>query len=362
MVLLPVASLKPGMIVAKNVYDNNVKSFGLSLIMRGTVLGEPIIKRLQSHGIMSVYIERTGTEDISPEEILTNDMKNAAISSIRSTFETIMKADQQTSTRIVGSMTKLSESLVENAINNPDIMINLNSLKSYDDYTYTHSLCVSLLSIATGMSMGFDKHMLKNLSTAALLHDIGKVMVPISIINKPSKLTNEEFLEVRKHPEYGIKIVEKRKAMLHESVMFGIRAHHERFDGNGYPGSLGSEKIHPFGKIIAVADVYDAITSNRPYRKPAQPFEAVEYIMGCGNSHFDIQTVNHFLKKIVAFPEGSVVKLSDGSRGIVVSNNPENVMRPRLRLLRPDGAMKDVNMLNDPSCLSLTILGMDDIA
>ncbi len=222
MVLLPVASLKPGMIVAKNVYDNNVKSFGLSLIMRGTVLGEPIIKRLQSHGIMSVYIERNGTEDISPDEILTNDMKNAAISS--------------------------------------------------------------------------------------------------------------------------------------------IRAHHERFDGNGYPGSLGSEKIHPFGKIIAVADVYDAITSNRPYRKPAQPFEAVEYIMGCGNSHFDIQTVNHFLKKIVAFPEGSVVKLSDGSKGIVVSNNPENVMRPKLRLLKPDGAMRDVNMINDPSCLNLTILGMDDIA
>ena len=182
---------------------------------------------------------------------------------------------------------------------------------------------------------------LYELGFCALLHDIGKMSVPIEIISKPSKLTFEEFEIVKQHPAKGAEFFLKHN-LANRRICAGVLTHHEKFDGTGYPNGLRGEDIPLFGRIISIADVYDALTSVRPYRQPSSPPEAIEYIMGSSGNAFDLVLVEAFLKKVSPYPIGSCVKLTNGQIAIIVQQNERHPLRPVIRLFNQPDVILDL--------------------
>ena len=205
------------------------------------------------------------------------------------------------------------------------------NLSTYDNYTYSHSVNVDMLSVILGVACGLRDDELRKLSQAALLHDIGKTCVPIEIINKPGRLTEEEYAEVKNHPRYGYNML-RDNYEVSSVARNAILSHHENEDGSGYPRGLTSEKIHLFAKIIHVADVYDALTTKRVYKEAMNPADALEYLMGNAERMFDKDLVATFMEYVAPYPLGVQVELSTGQKAIVVKNNRSMLSRPVVRL------------------------------
>jgi HD-GYP domain-containing protein (c-di-GMP phosphodiesterase class II) len=212
------------------------------------------------------------------------------------------------------------------------------------------------MSIAIGIELGFTNEMLNDLGTAGLLHDVGKVSVPIEIITKPGRLTPEEFEAVKMHPVYAAQHL-KERSLVNESIYRGIIQHHEKMDGTGYPYKLSGTQIHPYARIISVADVYDALTSNRPYRTPNPPNEAIEYIMAGMGTQFDEKVLRAFLRKVAPFPMGSTVQLSNGEKASVLKNYPDSPLRPYVMVL---DSTKTYDLSKDKDCMNIVITGIID--
>jgi HD-GYP domain-containing protein (c-di-GMP phosphodiesterase class II) len=216
---------------------------------------------------------------------------------------------------------------------------------------------VAVLSIGLGAAIGFDKIDLCNLGFGALLHDIGKVFISKEILNKKGPLSDEEFIEMKKHSFWGYEYL-VREFVGNISAQAGILDHHEKFSGGGYPNNTKGEKISLYGRIITIADVYDALTSDRPYRKGLNPAEAVEYIMGGTGALFDPDLVKLFITKIAPYPVGTTVKLSNGLVGIVTDNFENFCMRPNVRVIRNgDYEIKPFDIcLTDHRALNITVV------
>ncbi len=213
--------------------------------------------------------------------------------------------------------------------------------------------------------MGITRNRLEDLALCALMHDLGKIDIPIEIINKNGPITDPEFVIIKTHPEKGVEHLRKCYNISHE-VLQGILGHHEKFDGSGYPYGIQGKSISLFARILSVADVYDALTSRRSYRKAWPPNEALEYIIAGADTQFDFDIVNIFMHMVCAYPTGTIITLCDGSHALVVKTHPENVLRPKLRLLEdtPLGAKgTEIDLFEDSRYLHLTIVsiyGEDD--
>jgi HD-GYP domain-containing protein (c-di-GMP phosphodiesterase class II) len=188
---------------------------------------------------------------------------------------------------------------------------------------------VAVLSIATGQSLGLDLYELKRLARCAVLHDVGKIAIPQEIINKPGRLTPEEFEIVKQHAMNGLHAL-KSKGIGDAEMWNAVLLHHERYNGSGYPSGLEKEEIPLFSRIIAVADVYDAVTSYRSYRSPKTPSEAYDLLMSEVNRGFDYDVVQAFIKKLIFYPVGAVLEISSGRYGSVINNT--NELRPTLQM------------------------------
>lgn len=183
-----------------------------------------------------------------------------------------------------------------------------------------------------GAELNFSKKELENLGLGALLHDIGKVKIPKEILNKPGRLTKEEFEFVKKHPEFGYQMI-KEDAEIDLSSRLVIYHHHERLNGRGYPLGLEDEEIHDMAVVTALADVYDALTSSRPYRKGLSPYEAMKIIISESPTNYRSGIAGLFVKTFSLYPPGTFVKLNTKETGLVVRTNKESIMRPVIRLL-----------------------------
>lgn len=177
---------------------------------------------------------------------------------------------------------------------------------------------------------------MESLGVGALLHDIGKILIPSHILNKPTQLSDEEFELVKAHTEYGFDIL-RRQDQFPSVVAHCAYQHHERIDGSGYPRQLKGNEIHQFGKIIGIADVFDAMTSNRVYRDAMLPHDAMEVLYGGAAIKFDKNMVEQFKKTIALYPNGITVSLSDGRKGIVIRQHPHLFHRPVIRIVEEDG-------------------------
>ena len=238
-------------------------------------------------------------------------------------------------------VTNTVENLIEQILNDQEAIIGLSKLQDYDDYTYTHSLNVCIFCLAVGRALGFSKEKLADLGVGALIHDFGKMLVPIKILNKPGKLTPAEFKIMKEHVTLGVTYI-KQLAGISPRAIQVAHQHHERFSGKGYPKGLKGKEISEFGKIAAVVDVYDAITSDRVYHRGMIPNKALQKIFEWRYHDFDPELVEMFIKIVGIYPLGSLVLLSSGSIAMVVEGNPRNSVRPKvLNLIDPSGKPLD---------------------
>ncbi|QEY33690.1 HD-GYP domain-containing protein [Caproiciproducens galactitolivorans] len=350
MAFVPINKLKPGMILDRDIYLYNNVTSKVMMLRSGQVLSEAYIERLHEFDILGAYIrtneERTRIPSLKLRYPIKKELRQEALLSLKQVYKMFNQGAQRINVRSINQTMNISKKLVNSLKCNVEAKISIANLKLYDDYTYNHSLGVSILSIAIGLELGLKTQELYDLGLCALLHDIGKMAVPISIISKPAKLTEEEFNIVKQHPSNGALFFLKHH-LANKSICEGILTHHEKYDGTGYPRGLSGEDIPLFGRIISVADVYDALTSVRPYRKPSTPTEAIEYIMGSSGIAFDLKIVKAFLNKVAPYPIGSCVKLSNGEVAIIVKQNDFNPIRPIIRLLKKPDVLMDLCFQRD---------------
>ncbi len=197
---------------------------------------------------------------------------------------------------------------------------------------FFHSVNVAILSLLMGMELGLGTDDLQNLGLAAILHDIGKMFVNSEILHKPTSLAPDEYKEVKQHVKLGYNFL-KATFEIPAQVYVAVLQHHERYDGKGYPNELGGDNIHLFGRIIAVTDVYDALTANRPYRKPIPASKALDYIVSGNGTLFDRRLTNIFVRKVAHYPVGTYVRLNSGHSGIVFKNYCDASDRPVVKLI-----------------------------
>lgn len=224
----------------------------------------------------------------------------------------------------------LVEEISSSVMRNPDALISLARLKNKDDYTYMHSVAVCALMIALARKMKLDDRQIRDAGLAGLLHDVGKMMVSQSILDKPGQLTDEEFVAVKEHPVEGHKILSVSPDVS-EAALDVCLHHHERFDGTGYPHRLSGENISLFARMGAVCDVYDAITSNRAYKAGWEPSESLRR-MAEWKGHFDPAVFQAFVKCIGIYPTGALVKLKTGRIGVVVEQSENSLLTPKVKV------------------------------
>lgn len=334
-----------------NFYNPTAKK-ALSLDI-GTVLDKKCIDSLLSASVDGAYID-TLRSNVNVSASINKEIKSEALAGIHSLSDKFISSGVQKSDIVSLGLT--TQKLIDNLSSNEDVFVNITDMKMYDDYTYHHSLSVAIMAIAIGQEMGLDNNMLNELGAAGLLHDIGKLSIPIEIINKPGKLTPEEFEIVKKHPVYAAQHLGERN-VVSQNIYYAILEHHERVDGTGYPYHLSGTGIHPYARILAVADVYDALTSKRPYRVPSPPNEAIEYIMGGVGSHFDENVVKAFLRKVAPYPTGCHVILSNGEKACVLKNFREAPLRPLVSVIDTD---RCYNLSGDEKCYNIVIVGIEN--
>ena len=310
----------PGMILAKGVYD----SYNRMLVAPKHAISGEHIQKLKDRGYSGFYIEDEYSSGIDIKETISSELRNKGV-------ETLRKND------IDGTL-NVAKNIVEQILSSDTVTLDMVDLRTFDDYTYRHSINVAVLSTIIGMGMGLDKEALGELCTAAIFHDLGKLMIDPKILNKPGRLTKEEFRIIKEHPQLSVELLKDRWNVASTSKI-GILFHHENEDGSGYPNGLEGDAIHIYAKIVHVADVYDALTSKRPYKEPYTPSEAIEYLMGGSHILFNDEVVSAFLKYVPVYPKGVTVMLSDGREGIVFENTV-NPIRPKIKL--KDGGILDL--------------------
>lgn len=348
--------LKPGMILAKDIYLYNRNSFNTFLLAKGQVLNSTYINRINYHNIDGAYVENDAFHDIIVESYIDDNLKAESLQRISDVYYEFQVSSGKINDYMIKHLSKTVNNIVVELLNKEDLTYNIMDFKNFDSYTFQHCLNVAMLSISTGISLKLSEHELHILGLAGVLHDIGKMFIPIEILNKPAKLTEEEFEIIKTHP---VNAAKQLKNLVPQEVLRAIEDHHERLDGTGYPYGKEGSNIGLYTRILAISDVYDSLTSDRPYRKSIFPNEVVEYLMGCADKHFDYDILKHFLKIIFAFPVGTFVKLSNEKLAVVIKNHSENILRPLVRIVNSDGTVgEDIDLLYDQNYMNITIVDM----
>ena len=332
-----IQNAEPGMLVGKSIYNEQ----GSILVNYHVKLTEKLIKRMTEKGLSGLYIDDELSADIHVEDLISDELGIKATKALK-------KMD-------IDAALQVASDLTEELTLNGDINVNLVSLRANSDYTYKHSVNVAILSVLTGIGIGLKKSMLKELAAAGLLHDIGKLSIPLEILEKPGPLTEEEYETVKSHSEMGYQKI-KGNINISSKTKMGVFMHHENINGTGYPMGFRGDQIYMFAKIIHIADVYDAITNERVYKHAQSPKEAAEFLMSQAGSMFQAEYVKAFLTYIPFYPKGRNVVLSDGRIAVVVENRQQNTLYPIVRCLS-DGETIDLTEHEDGV---LTIVGFAD--
>lgn len=349
---VPTNCLREGLELGKTLYGVHNEP----LLKSGIILTKSYIEGIRRLKFPGVYIQDDLSKDIETIDVISDNLRIATTSSIKKMF---VKAENGSKVS-EDDISQQVESIIEELLDNKNMMINMIDLKCFDNYTYAHSVNVAVLSIVMGIAAGWKKDSLVQLGLGAILHDIGKVFVTKDVLNKPGRLSDDEFDEISRHSEFGHEYVLKHFSLPYKSYM-AILDHHEKYDGTGYPGAKRGRAISRFGRVIAIADVYDALTSERPYRGAMNPADAIEYIMAGNGTMFDPVFVELFVRKIAPYPVGTMVCLSNSWTGIVVENYAEACLRPLVRIIEKNEDQVDpfdISLFDQREYLNVTISGV----
>jgi putative nucleotidyltransferase with HDIG domain len=346
--LVALSSLEAGSVLARPVLNERGKVW----LRRGVTLTESYIKRLQQLGITAVYIEDPLTDDILVEDLISEQMRQEAVELVHTALTELTASEQFPrlfqARRLGDRMQTLLRGIIQEMRAHKNLVLNLANIYAADTHLYHHSVNVSLIALAVAMKMGLGENQLIPLGIGTMLHDIGKLKIPEAIVNKPGKLTPEEFEIMKSHTIYGYELLRKQEDIAFVSAHVALQ-HHERVDGSGYPRGLNGKDMHIFGKISAVADVYEALTANRVYRKRYLPHESFEFILGGAGTHFDGEVVRAFATAVAIYPLGVTLKLSTGEEAVVCEVPPAYPQRPKVRVIRD----REGNPLSEPYELNL---------
>jgi len=316
--------------LARPIYD----TMGLLLLNSGVELKKEYIRNLKKHNIFSVYIADKIIPDVDIEDVIMDETRRKATVLIRDIMLDIEKQPEKPVSKLLLAKSNIHDTLqdiIEQLLKNKNLIVNLSDIRIADNYTFAHSVNVAVMAITAGISLGLSRSQLKNIGLGSILHDLGKVKIPSSILNKEGKLSPDEFLEIKKHPGFGYEMVKTQELIPGPSALI-IYQHHERMNGEGYPEGLKSEQIGLLSRISAVADVYDALVADRPYHSAYPPYKAIEILESSGEL-FDLKVLHNFIQHIAAYPIGTFLGLSNGEIGIVVNNTVGHPTRPRVRIL-----------------------------
>jgi len=223
-------------------------------------------------------------------------------------------------------------SMVDSILRNQDALVSLTRMKSLDEYTFVHSLDVCILSLSLARHLNLSREEMMEVGIGALLHDVGKMRLPAQVLKKPDTLSENEWVEVRKHPVYSLEILEASQGIPEPSKQLALQ-HHERYNGSGYPFGLKGDTIGTYGQIVGIIDFYDAITTDRPYQKAIQPHEAIRQIYEKGEGEFNRLMVERFIQCIGIYPFGTLVLMDTEEMGIVCRVRPEILLRPNVLVI-----------------------------
>ncbi len=328
---VPISCVREGLILAEDLYND----IGELLLAQGSVLTRKNIQSIKRFQYTCIYIDDEISKGITIESVVPARIRSRTLKQIKDIFIDYEQGGERLHENL--DVIKLQiENIVDELYSNKELIVNLVDLQTYDDYTYNHCVNVAILSIALGVGMDMKRQELCDLGFAALLHDIGKVFIDKAIVNKPSTLTEDEFEQMKNHSLFGYTHIGSDYKVSSE-ILMAILDHHERYDGSGYPNKKSGEEISWYGRIIAAADVYDALTSERPYRKAVLPSDAAEFIMASNAAQFDSKVVEAFVRKIAAYPVGTCLQLSNGYSVIVTANHKESGLRPKVRVYNEKG-------------------------
>ena len=357
--LVEVKNLKSGMAIAADVFTASDR---IPLVPKGSVVTNSMIGVFKHNEIHRVTIDFPGEawyKEPLPvvQPFLNEHLREKAVDGIRDMFQAIKESAMSeermtTAYQTVKDIDPIVEQLVESITTDSRPFVHIQDLKSYDEYTYHHSLSVAVLSIAIGQGLHLDDEKLRFLGRCAMLHDIGKVLLPSDITNKPARLTIKEFEIVKSHTIRGYDYL-KRGKIGDESLRLTVMCHHEKLDGSGYLLGLKGEQIPFMSQIVSAADIYDAVTSYRSYRTPISPAGAIELIMSQANVSFDHDIVQALVKKLELYPINSRIELSDGRRGIVIENTSS--MRPVVKIINTDDVV-DMTLQKNLSLVIIRVL------
>ncbi|ADU66202.1 metal dependent phosphohydrolase [Desulfurispirillum indicum S5] len=230
------------------------------------------------------------------------------------------------------TLTEISDQITRSIYANHDALLSVCLIKQVDNTTYQHSINVAVLLALAGRRMGYETKQLEALALGGLLHDTGKSKVPINILNKPGRLTNSEYAIIKSHVQAGTHLIAHHHT-LSKITRDAITQHHERFDGSGYPLRLKGAEISEHGRLTAIADVFDAIISKRPYHQPLNPISGLKRILSWSEHHFCTYTAHQFIRAIGLYPIGTLLRLESGLLGVVIEQNPRSLLLPVLRIV-----------------------------
>jgi HD-GYP domain-containing protein (c-di-GMP phosphodiesterase class II) len=329
--------VQPGMILAKDVFGETGQ-----ILLRADIEMKPrYLNCLEQVGIESIYIRDNRIKDVEVDDAISEKTRHEARLIVR---EIVKDLQHPTSSGKINKSINVQDREILNTVNkiidelldSKDAIVQLVDIRTKDNYLFAHSVNCAVLATLVAKKMKYKTKELRWVATGALFHDLGMAAVPPNIANKPGELTDAEFRVVKEHPLRGYEIF-KTTDLFDARAGAVILQHHERFRGQGYPRGLAGEEINPLAQLAGIADVYDALTSERPYRNAYKPHEAVEMLMSWGEELFEITVLQHFLSAIAAYPIGSHILLSNGESGLVVANNPGFTLRPVVRVLYTDG-------------------------
>ncbi len=322
--LVSVEMLRPEMKIARPVYQQEAL-----ILPAGRNNVNRFIPNLKNMGIEYVYVEDDKSEGIEIPDAIAEKTRTNCKQVLQKTMVQFASTDRME----IEGLQQCVGDVISDILKNPDVQVSLSDIASNDEYTFAHSVSTMVYALMIARKLNYSEQMMAVLGMGTLLHDIGKMIVEPSIMYKEGKLTQQEYEYVKMHTMYGYQAL-RRIPMLPEPARLIAYMHHERLNGTGYPRGLKGDEITEFSKIVAIADVYDALTTDRCYRKKWTANRAMEFLIERSQVEFDYELVGLFTQQLAVYPNGSLVRLSDHHVAIVCEQNRSMPLRPIVRVIQ----------------------------